>query len=372
LLVIVAATWLVLEAFGTSMAGGTSSAGATAHSQRLSVAQLAGQRVVYAYAGLNPPASLLGLIRAGEAAGVILFGPNVASRAQIRGAIEQLQHAALSSSLHTPLLILTDQEGGVVRRLSGPPVLSERQIGQSAHGVAVATASGSGAGQNLSGVGINVNLAPVLDVYRRPGNFIDQFGRSYSSDPKRVASLGAAFITAQQRTPVGATAKHFPGLGAAAAAQNTDQRPVTLAIPLNTLRQVDEAPYVSAIAVKVQLVMPSWAIYPVLDSHRPAGLSSIVLQRELRQRLGFAGVTVSDGIEAGALAPFGGLGRRGLLAAQAGDDLILCSANNPAQNTPAAGSTVLKALEAAIRNHQLSMNAAQQAADRVLALRAHP
>ena len=64
----------------------------------LSLAQLAGQRVVYSYAGLRPPASLLGAIHAGEAGGVILFGPNIAA-AQSRAVINELQRAALASPL---------------------------------------------------------------------------------------------------------------------------------------------------------------------------------------------------------------------------------------------------------------------------------
>ena len=58
-----------------------------------------------------------------------------------------------------------------------------------------------------------MNLAPVLDVFRQPGDFIDEFQRSYSSDPEIAAELGAAFISAQQPLGVAATAKHFPGLG---------------------------------------------------------------------------------------------------------------------------------------------------------------
>ena len=46
----------------------------------------------------------------------------------------ELQQANLSPAnpVHLPLLLMTDQEGGLVRRLPGPPVLSEKQIGQSA------------------------------------------------------------------------------------------------------------------------------------------------------------------------------------------------------------------------------------------------
>jgi beta-N-acetylhexosaminidase len=346
-----------------------SSAGGAGVSPQLSAAQLAGQRIIYAYAGLRPPSSLLAAVRAGEAGGVILFSNNFANRTQLRGAIAELQRAALASPVHERLLIMTDQEGGEVRRLPGAPALSEKQIGESASGVSLATSAGTGAGHNLAGVGINVNLAPVLDVYRQPGNFIDQFGRSYSSRSTAVASLGSAFIRAQENAGVAAAAKHFPGLGAATTAQNTDLRPVTLNLGLGTLRAVDEAPYRAAIAAGVKLVMTSWATYPALDPRRPAGLSSIVIQKELRGRLGFRGVTITDGIEAGALRRFGSLAQRSVLAAGAGADMILCAATDPAHNTPQLGLTALHALTAAIGSGQLSLASARGAADQVLALR---
>ena len=295
----------------------------------LSLAQMAGQRVIYSYNGLTPPASLLSSIRNGEVGGVIFFSQNISSHAQIASVIAELDQANASpqNPLHSsPLLLMTDQEGGLVRRLPGAPVLSEKQIGESADPAAQATAAGTGAGQNLAGGGLNVNLAPVLDVYRTPGNFDDQFQRSYSMNPQTVADLGADFITAQQATGVAATAKHFPGLGTATSAQNTDQRPVTLTVPLTALRTIDEYPYQAAIAAGVKLVLVSWAIYPALDPARPAGLSPTIVGGELRQRLGFTGVTITDALEAGALQSFGTIGQRATLAAQAGMDLILCSA----------------------------------------------
>lgn len=336
----------------------------------LSLPQLAGQRIVYAYAGPVPPPALLTAIRAGEAGGVIFFGPNIAGPRQLRRVVDELQRAAMASPVHTPLLMLVDQEGGEVRRLPGAPVLSERQIGASRNAAGLARAAGAAAGANLRGAGIDVNLAPVLDVYRRPGNFIDEFQRSYAQNPSVVARLGAAFIAAQQRQHVAATVKHFPGLGAAARSQNTDLRPVTLRIGLATLRSVDEAPYRAAIAAGVRLVMTSWAIYPALDRNRPAGLSTAVIQGELRRRLGFGGVTITDGIEAGALTPFGGLGHRAVLAASAGADLILCAATNPDANSPALGTAARTALVSALAHHTLNLTAAQQAVRRILSLRA--
>jgi len=340
--------------------------------QKLTLQQLAGQRIVYSYAGLRPPGSLLAAIRAGEAGGVIFFGPNVSSAPQLRSVINELQGASRASPLHTRLLMLTDQEGGEVRRLPGAPALSEKQIGESSGATAAASAAGAGAARTLQSAGINVNLAPVLDVYHRPGNFIDEFQRSYSSDSATVAKLGAAFIAAQQRAGVAATAKHFPGLGGAGRSQNTDLEPVTLPTSRATLRAVDESPYVSAIAAGVKLVMSSWATYPALDSHLPAGLSPAVIQGELRGRLGFKGVTITDGIDAGALGRYGGVGNRAALAASAGADLILCATTNPDDNTPAIGVAARNAIASALAHHRLSVTGAEQSATRILTLRANP
>jgi beta-N-acetylhexosaminidase len=321
---------------------------------------------------LQPPRSLIAAIRAGEAGGVIFFSDNISSPGQIHAVTDRLQRASLGSPVHAPLLMLVDQEGGEVRRLPGPPSLSEKQIGESNAPTELARSAGAGAGMNLAGAGMNVNLAPVLDVYRRAGNFIDQFQRSYGSDPTLVGRAAAAFIGSQQPTGVAAAAKHFPGLGSAGRDQNTDLGPVTLNTSIGTLRSVDEAPYRKAIAAGVKLVMMSWAVYPALDAQLPAGLSARIMQDELRHRLGFRGVTITDGIDARAATPFGGLATRSVRAAAAGADLILCATTDPARNTPMEGLAVLHAIASAIAAHRLDRAAALQAARRIAALRAHP
>jgi len=331
----------------------------------LTSAQLAGQRVIASYSGLTPPASLLSDIGNGQVAGVIFFGGNISSASQIAGVIAQLRQAQAQSPVQVPLLLMTDQEGGEVRRLPGQPDLSEKQIGESSDPVAEATAAGTGAGQNLAGVGMNVNLAPVLDVYYTAGDFDDQYQRSYSHDPSVVSACGQAFITAQQRTGVAATAKHFPGLGSAAASQDTDSEPVTLNVSLNDLHTIDEVPYPAAVSAGVKLVMVSWAVYPALDASRPAGLSPTVIGQELRGRNGFTGVTITDALEAGALSSYGTTGQRAVTAAGAGMDLILCSAQDASQ----AGAATA-ALASALDSGQLGATAFNDAVNRVTALRA--
>lgn len=326
--------------------------------------QLAGQRVIYSYTGLTPPAALLQRIESGKAAGVIFFGDNISSPHQLASVITELRRADQRSPVAAPLLLMTDQEGGEVRRLPGAPTKSEKAIGESASPVAQAKSAGSGAGRNLAGIGMNVNLAPVLDVFRTPGDFDDEFQRSYSSNPNTAAALGSAFIKAQQAAGPAATAKHFPGLGPAATSQNTDERPVVLNVSLSQLRAIDEAPYPAAISAGVKLVMLSWATYPALDPSHPAGLSSKIVQGELRGRLGFTGVTITDALEAGALRAFGTDRQRGLDAAEAGMDLILCSGGSIAQ-----GDDVNAALVSGLESGRLPRAAFQSTVNRITALR---
>jgi beta-N-acetylhexosaminidase len=364
---------LVLGA-AAPLAGGLSGAGAAAagrapargraRAQQLSSQQLAGQRVIYSYSGLTVPSALLTQISAGEAAGVIFFGGNISSDTQIASVIAQLVAAQQQSPVSSPLLLMTDQEGGEVRRLPGAPVQSEKQIGESSSPAAAASAAGTGAGQNLAGVGMNVNLAPVLDVYYKPGNFIDEFQRSYSNKASVVSTCGQAFITAQQATGVAATAKHFPGLGSATRSQDTDTGPVTLNVSLPGLRGKDEVPYPAAIAAGVKLIMVSWAVYPALDASLPAGLSPTVIGGELRGRLGYQGVTITDAIEAGALTSFGTSAQRAVLAAGAGMDVLLCAAQDPTQ-----GQSVVAALASALDGGQLNATDFNAAVARVTALR---
>ena len=112
------------------------------------------------------------------------------------------------------------------------------------------------------------------------------------------------------------------------------------------------------------MVMPSWALYPSLDSKRPSGLSKAWIQQELRGRLGFTGVTISDAIEAGGLSGFGPDTNRAVLASQAGMDLILAAARDVTQ-----GGMIVNALVGALEDGTLPQSSFQQASSRILALR---
>jgi beta-N-acetylhexosaminidase len=318
--------------------------------------ELVGQRLVVAMAGTAPSPSLLGRIRRGEVGGVILFGGNVRSPAQVRALTASLHRAAERAGRPT-LLVVVDQEGGDLRRLRwAPPARSAEQMGR--RSPASTRAAGRATGEALHSAGIDVDLAPVADVPRIPGSFLAAQGRAFSTDPRRVSSHAAAFARGLADAGVLAAAKHFPGLGGAGG--NTDLAPVSIGGTPSELA-ADLDPFRSAVAAGVPLVMLSSAVYPSYG--REPALWTPAVHRLLRRELGFAGATVSDALEAVAATRQRPLDSVAVLAARAGTDLLLLAG---AERTT---SGVFGALVAAARDGRLPRVGLERSYRRVVALK---
>ena len=91
---------------------------------------------------------------------------------------------------------------------------------------------------------------------------------------------------------VGGVAKHFPGLGRASKGLNTDLVPVSINETEEELHVVDIPQFIDAIVADFQMIMPSWATYPSVDTKRPAGLSPVWLKERLRKEREFRGLVL--------------------------------------------------------------------------------
>ncbi len=280
--------------------------------------QLAGQRLVAGFSGKSVPKGLRTMIARGRIAGVILFAENVGGDRALRRLTADLQGIDRPDRLSMPLAVMVDQEGGLVKRVPGPPSASAEEMGK--RGSGFARRQGRATGRNLRKLGINVDLAPVLDV-GRPGAAITQEQRSFGGTPGRVTRVGVGgFAAGLRRGGVAATAKHFPGLGAAAI--NTDEASQEIGVSKRRLRRIDEAPFGAFVDAGGELVMLSHATYRAF-SGQPATFSRSIVSGELRRRLGFEGVTVTDSLDAAAATAFGGRTRVAVAAVRAGNDLLL-------------------------------------------------
>ncbi len=327
-----------------------------AAAERLSIPHLAGQRLVVGFPGTDVPGAVKEMIREGRLAGVILFSDNFPSRSAGRRLIARLQHVPRPVGLRDPLLVMIDQEGGLVKRIDGAPSTSAAAMG--ARGTRFSRKQGRRTAGNLRNVGVNVNLAPVLDV-ARPGSDTADTHRGFGRSARRVKETAVPFAGAMQKRGVAATAKHFPGLGAAR--RDTDFAVQRIRLSKRELRHVDEAPYRRFVAIRGAMVMLSTAIYPAY-SPKPAAFARPLATRELRARLGFRGVSITDALGTVSAADFGGPARAGLAAAKAGTDLLLFTDYR-------TGARAYRALRRKLRSRDLDRARFERSVQRVLALR---
>ncbi len=291
---------------------GTVKARRSAIAPRLSLARMLGQMIVASFSGPDPSPSLLGRIRAGQVGGVILFGDNiVGGTATTRALANKLQAAAREG--HDPaLLIMTDQEGGEVKRLPGPPTRAAADMTTPG----VAFAQGTATGQLLRSAGVNLDLAPVADVERVRGSFLGT--RSFGTSPGVVAPNACAFAAGIASKGIAFTLKHFPGLGRATA--NTDLGSVTIDASAGALR-TDYAAYRKCGANPRGIVMVSSASYPRITGPLPAVMSRATYRHELALAVpNGSPLTISDDLQSPAITAQTGPARA---AINAGLDLLM-------------------------------------------------
>jgi beta-N-acetylhexosaminidase len=315
---------------------------------QVDVERVVGQLVMAGMDGTSADAAVLRQARDGELGGVLLFSSNVS--AALPGAMQGLQQAAAQGG-RPPLLIATDQEGGTVKRIPGPPKSPQLMASE-----AEAEAQGAATATLLSTNHVNVDLAPIADVVS-PGGFEANQGRGFTGDPDRVGKLAGGFARGLQRGGVAATAKHFPGIGSLTlntdnAVGRVEASPSELDAQLKPFRRLVDG--------RVDMVMLANAVCQAWDADHPAVFSSHVVER-LRHDLGFDGVVITDDLGAPSLA--GDPGTKAVQAVEAGADIVLFSSNRD-------GQAAYRALLAAALSGRLAPTRLLESYRRLVALKA--
>ncbi|SNQ48156.1 putative Beta-N-acetylglucosaminidase [Frankia canadensis] len=241
---------------------------------------------------------------------------NIVGPAQVRGLTAGLQSASA-----IPLLVAADQEQGPVLRIRDGVTLLPDQMAQGAGGlVDDARDAARVTGADLRGLGVNVDFAPDADVNTNPANPV--IGeRSFGDDPAAVARFTAAAVRGFSSAGVAAAAKHFPGHGSTSVDSHLDLPLVTAS--RERLAAVDLAPFRSAIAAGVPMVMVGHLLVPALDAATPTSLSTATVTTLLRHELGFDGVVVTDALNMAAITKRYSPGEAAVRAVLAGVDLLL-------------------------------------------------
>ncbi|WAH37177.1 beta-N-acetylhexosaminidase [Alicyclobacillus dauci] len=255
---------------------------------------------------------------------IILFKRNVESMEQVTELNETLQDCARTAGHELPLIICTDQENGIVRRLApGLPGLPGNMAVGATGNPDNAYRVGQLTARQLLRMGVNMNLAPVLDVNNNPANPVIGV-RSYGEDPNRVAEFGISMIQGLQECGVIACGKHFPGHGDTSIDSHLALPEISH--PLSRLEEIELKPFRRAIAGGLDVIMTAHVVFSSIEPrHIPATLSRLVLTRFLREELGFQGVITTDCLEMNAISETIGVGEGAVQALAAGADMIMVS-----------------------------------------------
>lgn len=266
--------------------------------------------------------------------GVILLG---GSAAELALRTKQLQQWA-----KFPLFIAADIEEGVGQRFTGatwfPPPMALGRIAENnlSQAVDYAFTMGKITAQEALAMGINWILAPVVDVNNNPHNPVINI-RAFSHRPEIVSSLATGFIKGANSFPVLTTAKHFPGHGDT----NTDSHFDLPTISHNEARleAIELPPFQGAIEAGVDSVMTAHLLIPAWDQKNPATLSYSILTEQLREKLSFEGLIVTDALIMGGITKFASSSQIAVQAIAAGADILLMPPN-PAETIDSVENAV--------------------------------
>ena len=237
---------------------------------------------------------------------------------QLRAFTGQMQNAS-----HIPMILAADFEGERdfnVLQSALPLPLSEAEVGATGD-PHQAFLKGVNDGRALASVGINVDFGPVVDILSNPNNPILQ-GRTFGNTPDYVTKMAGQELDGLSSVGMAGAIKHFPGLGSSTV--DPHHALPTIDRSLAQMESTELVPYKTLIAQgKVSMIMTTHMLIDALDPNLPTSISPAVINGLLRHSMGYDGVVVSDALFMGGLAYKWDIPHAGLLAFEAGTDLLL-------------------------------------------------
>jgi beta-N-acetylhexosaminidase len=290
-------------------------------------------------------------------AGIFLSQNNIKNKSfeDVKKEIKSLQDIRKSQSM-PPLLVATDQEGGIVSRLtpiipyqdSLASVIKDAKTDEELENLVREYATQQA--KNLADLGVNLNLSPVVDINYGTVTKDDQYSminqRAISNDPYTVAKVGAIYSKILLENNVSPTLKHFPGLGRANV--DTHLNSASLDTSLEDLEKSDFVPFREITKNSNPFIMLSHITLTSVDAQNPVSTSKKVVQNILRNKIGFNGVLITDDFSMGAINNRNlGVEKAVVNSLNAGVDLILISYDHDLYYQ------AMFALEDAETNHQI-------------------
>lgn len=294
----------------------------------INYSELAGQLIMVRLFGTELDADTDAFLRRYKVRGACLFRQNMVDAAQLTRLTD-----ALRDAMGAQALIALDQEGGAVVRATWVPAPPSAMALGAANDPQLAREVGAAVARAVRALGFNWNFAPVLDLNNNPHNPVIA-ERSFGADPLLAARLGMAWMAGSESEGVACCVKHFPGHGDTHVDSHRDLP--TVDKPLDELERFEFAPFrIAAQGAQgeqaASAVMTAHIVYPALDPAYPATMSRPILTGILRQRFGYEGVIITDGMDMHAIAHRYGPGEAAVNALVAGADMVMAIGSRETQ-----------------------------------------
>jgi beta-N-acetylhexosaminidase len=322
---------------------------------KMTLEEKVGQMLIVGIPGKVADKDTLDLIRKYHAGGILYSERNLDTQQQVQALTLALQSQAEEEPFPIPLFICIAQEGGQVAGMRGylPVAQSQASIGimgnpARAKEWAVQTATG------IKKLGINVNLAPVADLGSRAG-------RSYGTEAEQVVPFVAAAVDGYVQSGVISTLKHFPGVGRAMGDFSYDVAQVSASRA--ELEQEDMVPFKYVVDNKPNkrfMIMVSNLIYPAYEKV-PASVSKVLLIDLLRGKWNYKGVVITDDMSRGGLSSLYSVADMGVLAVNAGVDVLLLGGEDPTDTI-----TIYKSIVEGVKNGVIPRARIDESVTRIL------
>ena len=223
-----------------------------------------------------------------------------------------------------PLILGVDEEGGYVTRVSRYPAFRSEKFKSPRDyylegGYDLLEQTEKEKAELLKSIGLNLNLAPVADISTNEDDFI--YIRTFGEDADKTSEYVTKMVGYANSNNINSTLKHFPGYG------NNSDTHTGIAIDnreYSIFTENDYKPFEAGIKANVPSILISHNIVKCLDENTPSSLSSKVIG-ELRNKLGFTGIIMTDDLAMDAVKEYVENGKAATMAINAGNDMIITS-----------------------------------------------
>jgi beta-N-acetylhexosaminidase len=267
----------------------------------------------------------------------------------------------LQKEAEIPLLISADFEGGPGQQVTGASEYPANMGFAAARSEDLMYRAASAAAVEGRAMGIHLTYTPVVDIAWRPDNPAESV-RSFGGDLALLGRMVRAYVRGYHDNGMLTSAKHFPGRGDVET-MPTNPGWAWINKPAKDVEAQEFRAFKLGIDAGVDFVMTEHIAVPSVTggSELPASVEKKLVTDWLKGKLGFKGVVTSDDLWYDNVVNRFGAEDVAVKAFEAGHDAIL---------KPKDPAAAIAALAAAVRSGRIPESRVDEAARKILTLKA--